>query len=108
MKFELSKNVAVQTTEPDKAKEFYTKILGFKDRSNDPDFGGIDSGLLRIFVQDDKNVSGIVMELFVDDLEEAKKILTENGCKIIRWEGKGKDCYIEDPFGVRFNIWEKK
>lgn len=108
MKFELSNNAAVQTIQPEKAVKFYTQILGFKDRRDDPDFGGVDTGSLRIFVQEDKNVSGIVMELFVDDLEEAKKILTENGCRIIRWEGKGKDCYIEDPFGVRFNIWEYK
>ena len=48
------------------------------------------------------------MELFVDDLEAAKRFLTDNGCKIIRWEGLGKDCYIEDPFGLRFNIWQVK
>lgn len=47
------------------------------------------------------------MELFVDDLEKAKEHLLSNGCTILKWEGKGKDCYIEDPYGLRFNIWEK-
>jgi predicted enzyme related to lactoylglutathione lyase len=46
------------------------------------------------------------MELFVDDLEAAKQVLLANGCKVLRWKGKSQDCYIEDPFGVRFNIWE--
>ncbi len=48
------------------------------------------------------------MELFVDDLDTAKAHFLANGCKILRWHGKGKDCYIEDPFGVRFNVWEQQ
>jgi predicted enzyme related to lactoylglutathione lyase len=47
------------------------------------------------------------MELFVDDLAEARKRLEANGCKVLRWRGKGQDCYIQDPFGVIFNIWEE-
>jgi hypothetical protein len=31
-----------------------------------------------------------------------------NGCKVLRWRGKGQDCYIQDPFGVIFNLWEEK
>lgn len=108
MKFKMSTNIAVQTTEPEKAIEFYTKILGFRNRMDETDFAGIDADPLRMFVQKDDQTSGLVMELFVDDLDEAKKILSDNGCRIIRWEGLGKDCYIEDPFGVKFNIWQKK
>ena len=108
MKFKMSTNIAVQTNEPENAIEFYTNVLGFKDRTAEPDFDGLDANPLRMFVQKDEQVSGLVMELFVEDLEEARKYLLENGCKIIRWEGVGKDCYMEDPFGLRFNIWQTK
>lgn len=108
MEFKMSTNIAVQTSDPEKAINFYTNILGFKNRINEPDFAGIDASPLRMFVQKDNQVSGLVMELYVDNLEEAKKILIDNGCKIIRWEGLGKDCYLEDPFGLRFNIWQNK
>ncbi len=108
MKFKISTNIAVQTTKPDEAIEFYTNVLGFRNRMAEPDFAGLDGNPLRMFVQKDEKVSGLVMELFVDDLEAAKRFLTDNGCKIIRWEGLGKDCYIEDPFGLRFNIWQVK
>ena len=108
MKFRLSTNIAVGTLKQQEARKFYTGILGFHDRTVEPGYEGLQSGPFRIFVQHDEEVKGIVMELFVEDLEEAKRILLKNGCKIIRWEGKGKDCYIEDPFGVRFNIWEEK
>lgn len=107
MKFEMSTNIAVQTTEPDKAIRFYTKVLGFSNKINQPNFNGIDANPIRMFVQEDQQVAGLVLELFVEDLEAAKKYLLDNGCKIIRWEGFGKDCYIEDPFGLKFNIWQK-
>ncbi len=42
----------------------------------------------------------------MDDLEAARQELVANGCKVLRWRGKGQDCYIEDPFGVIYNIWE--
>ncbi|MBK9249794.1 MAG: hypothetical protein IPM69_17230 [Ignavibacteria bacterium] len=103
----MSTNIAVSTTEPEKAIEFYSNVLGFANRITEPLFEGIDANPIRIFVQKDEQLTGVVMELFVDDLEEAKSILIKNGCKILRWEGVGKDCYIEDPFGLRFNIWQK-
>lgn len=82
-------------------------VLGFPNKINQPDFNGIDANPIRMFVQEDQQVAGLVMELFVEDLEAAKQFLLDNGCKIIRWEGLGKDCYIEDPFGLKFNIWQK-
>lgn len=106
MKFIMSTNIAVQTTQPNEAVEFYTNVLGFKNRTDEPDFFGIDANPLRMFIQKDEQVSGLVMELFVEDLEQAKEYLLNNGCKIIRWEGIGRDCYVEDPFGLRFNIWQ--
>jgi hypothetical protein len=46
------------------------------------------------------------MELLVDDLEDARDELVANGCEILRWRGRGQDCYIKDPFGVIFNLWK--
>ena len=43
------------------------------------------------------NRTGRVLEFLVDDLEAARDHLIGNGCKIIKWEGKGKDCYLQDP-----------
>ena len=89
MKFRMSPNVAVRTK----------KFSEAADLEADP---------LNIFVIADDEVSGPVMELFVDDLEKAREVLVANGCKVLRWRGKGQDCYIQDPFGVIFNIWEEK
>jgi predicted enzyme related to lactoylglutathione lyase len=108
MKFKMSPNVAVRTQKFSEAVDFYATVLGFEDRSSDPELADFDAEPLNIFVIADGEFSGPVMELFVDDLEEARAELVANGCKVLRWRGKGQDCYIQDPFGVIFNIWEQK
>ncbi|MBL7127797.1 MAG: VOC family protein [Ignavibacteria bacterium] len=107
MKFKMSTNVAVRTKDFSKAVDFYKNVIGFNVRSETHEEADIDANPLTLFVIKNNEIPGPVMELFVDDLEKAKEILVENGCKILRWRGKGQDCYIEDPFGVKFNIWEE-
>ncbi len=63
------------------------------------------SGEIRLFVQE-KEQLGPIMEFIVPDLEKAKAELGEQGCQILRWQGKGNDCFIRDPFGFVFNLWE--
>lgn len=106
MQYKMSPNIAVRTQRFSAAVDFYTKVLGFVNRSNDPQLADLDAHPINLFIIEDDEFEGPVMELFVDDLENARDELVANGCKVIRWRGKGQDCYIEDPFGVRFNLWE--
>jgi catechol 2,3-dioxygenase-like lactoylglutathione lyase family enzyme len=104
----MSPNVAVRTQDQlAEAINFYTNILGFQNHSDDPELGDLDANPINLFILEDDEFRGPVMELFVNDLEEARKTLEANGCKVLRWRGKGQDCYIQDPFGVIFNIWEE-
>lgn len=107
MKFNMSPNVAVRTKKFSQAVEFYTTVLGFADRSSNPELADLKADPLNLFVIEDDEFSGPVMELFVDNLEKARDELVANGCQVLRWRGKGQDCYIRDPFGVIFNIWEE-
>jgi catechol 2,3-dioxygenase-like lactoylglutathione lyase family enzyme len=108
MKFKMSPNVAVRTQgQFAEAVDFYTNMLGFQNRSDDPELADLDAAPINLFVLEDDEFRGPVMELFVDNLEKAREILKDNGCKVLRWRGKGQDCYIQDPFGVIFNIWEE-
>jgi catechol 2,3-dioxygenase-like lactoylglutathione lyase family enzyme len=107
MIFKMSPNVAVRTERLSEAVEFYSKVLAFENRSDDPQLADLDADPLRLFVIEDQEIRGPVMELFVDDLEKARQILVANGCQVLRWRGKGQDCYVKDPFGVIFNIWEE-
>jgi catechol 2,3-dioxygenase-like lactoylglutathione lyase family enzyme len=107
MKFEMSPNVAVRHQEYAAAVGFYVKVLGFENRSKDPDLADFNAYPINLFVIEDDEFSGPVLELFVSDLEEAREYLEANGCKVLRWRGKGQDCYIQDPYGVIYNLWEK-
>ena len=107
MEFKMSPNIAVRTDQFSEAVRFYTEVIGFENRSQDPELADLDASPLNIFIIEDDEVRGPVMELFVDDLEAARQELVANGCKVLRWRGKGQDCYIQDPFGVIYNIWEE-
>ena len=107
MKFRMSPNIAVRTQQFPEAVDFYTRVIGFHDRSENTELADLDANPLNIFIIGDAEISGPILELFVDDLEAARDELVANGCKVLRWRGKGQDCYIEDPFGVIYNIWEE-
>jgi predicted enzyme related to lactoylglutathione lyase len=106
MKFTMSPNVAVRTDKMPEAVEFYSNVLGFKDRSAKPDLADLNANPMNLFIIEDQEINGPVMELFVDNLEEARDELLAHGCKVLRWRGKSQDCYIQDPFGLVFNLWE--
>ena len=104
--FKKSNNVAVLTGNLTKAKKFYSNVLNLPiDKENDDEviFKTEDS---LFYVIKGTNSTGPVLEFIVEDLEAARDHLVKNGCKIIKWEGKGKDCYLQDPLGVVFNLWE--
>ena len=107
MEFKMSPNIAVRSDRFSEAVRFYTEVIGFENRSQDPELADLDASPLNIFIIEDDEVRGPVLELFVDDLEAARQELVANGCKVLRWRGKGRDCYIQDPFGVIYNIWEE-
>lgn len=107
MRFKMSSNIAVRTKLYTEAVDFYTRVLGFEDRSDTSDLADLDADPINIFIIEDDEVRGPVLELFVDDLDQARQELVANGCRVLRWRGKGQDCYIQDPFGVIYNIWEE-
>lgn len=106
MTFRMSPNIALRTAHFRRALDFYTTVLGFEDRSEDPSLADLDAQPWNLFIIADEEIRGPVLELFVDDLEAAREVLIQHGCKVLRWRGKGQDCYIQDPFGVIFNLWE--
>jgi hypothetical protein len=48
------------------------------------------------------------MEFLVPDVEVAKEELLQLGCEVVRWEGAGGPCYLRDPFGFMFNLYEEQ
>lgn len=66
----------------------------------------IRSGDLNLYIMENDELRGTVIEFNVEDVEAAKDHLLAHGCTVVKWEGKGKDCYMRDPYGLIFNLWE--
>ncbi len=81
MKIRMSPNIAVRHQNYANAVEFYSNVLGFKDRSTDPALADFDADPINLFVIEDDEFNGSVMELFVRNLEEARDYLVENAVK---------------------------
>ncbi len=69
-------------------------------------------GDARVFIDppllDDSGnkIIGPIFELLVDDVDVARSELIAKGCQVILWEGSPGCCYVEDPFGVKFNLFQ--
>lgn len=105
MKFQFSRCVSVHTDQYQKSLEFYKDILGFEiNNGQEPvELGSDQPG--RLFL-DESDLNQPILEFICKDVEAARDHLLKNGCSVIRWEGAGKDCYMQDPFGTIFNLWE--
>ena len=92
MKFKMSKNIAIRPKgQFEQALHFYSDVLGFENRSSDPNLADLDASPITLYIDEDDEFPGPVLELFVEDLDEARQVLEANGCKVLRWRGKGQD-----------------
>jgi catechol 2,3-dioxygenase-like lactoylglutathione lyase family enzyme len=105
MQVKFSSCLCLQLPKLDQATKFYQK-MGFKVVSQKEDTVELKSGLFRLFL-DKGEILGPIMEFLVSDAQKAKEELLEAGCHVVLWEGKGGRCYMKDPFGFMFNVYEE-
>ena len=106
MPFKFSRCLCLQLPDLDLAVKFYQNVMGLKLISRKSDSAEFKAGQFRFFL--DRGVSmGPIFEFLVPDVEVAKEQLLKVGCKIVRWEGKEGSCYMCDPFGFIFNLYEE-
>jgi hypothetical protein len=105
MPFKLSRCISLRHPGRDHVVNFYKNVFGFEVIEEIGEARELNTGAVRLFI-DQAEPRELVLELLVPDLEAARIELVEAGCRVIRWEGKGKDCYIRDPYGTTFNLWE--
>ena len=107
MKFKVSDRSAVQVNDARAAAAFYGGTLGLPV-SEEEGFHAVSAGPLTLYIDPADLSDGIILELVTADVEAARTYLSERGCKVLRWEGAGGVCLIEDPFGIRFNLWQEE
>jgi len=102
-----SRDVLIQTNNLGAAANFYETILGFRVFQRTDQIVGLETGSFRLFL-DEGNPYGPVFEFYVQDLEAAKVQLVKEGCRIEAEDPKVPRCYVRDPYGLIFNLAEKK
>ncbi len=93
MKFELSNHIALQHPDWKNTQSFYNDVLGF-DTSLNENHPHVRSKDQNLYIMDNDELRGVVIEFNVENVEEARHHLEKHGCSVVKWEGKGNDCYI--------------
>jgi len=112
MKFEFSPFVAVEIKDYERACEYYEQVLGMTPVKKHPVESHFQSkgsaGEMNFFVSEtgSKNIcNDIYFEFKTDDAAEAKKLLEEKGCKILKVYSE-KSFLVEDPFGLKYHVYQ--
>jgi catechol 2,3-dioxygenase-like lactoylglutathione lyase family enzyme len=96
-------DIIIQAPDPEKAALFYVKHLGFEVTDSNPDMISLHGKHINLFIERGPAMAG-VLEVTVDNVEEAKARLLKNGCVVIRDEPDFPRCYVKDPYGLAYNL----
>jgi predicted enzyme related to lactoylglutathione lyase len=96
-------DILIQAQDPKNAAAFYVKQLGFEITDEAPNMISLHGENINLFIERGPAL-GPVLEVTVDSVEEAKLRLVKNGCKIVKDEPNFPRCYIQDPFGLIYNL----
>jgi len=95
-------DILIQAPDPKAAAAFYVNQLGFAITGETPMIG-LEGDHINLFIEPGPPL-GPVLEVTVDDVEEAKARLVKNGCVIVKDEPEVPRCYVRDPYGLIYNL----
>jgi predicted enzyme related to lactoylglutathione lyase len=96
-------DILIQAQDPRKAASFYVEYLGFEITDEMPHMISLHGEHINLFIERGPAL-GPVLEVTVDNVEEAKRRLVKNGCEIVKDEPDFPRCYVKDPFGLIYNL----
>ena len=96
-------DILIQAPDPKKAAAFYVEHLGFEIADPNPKMIGLHGNHINLFIEPGPPL-GPVLEVTVDDVEEAKRRLIKNGCAVVKDEPQFPRVYVKDPFGLIYNL----
>jgi catechol 2,3-dioxygenase-like lactoylglutathione lyase family enzyme len=96
-------DILIQAADPKKAASFYVRELGFEITGEKPNMISLHGKHINLFIERGPAL-GPVLEVTVDNVEQAKLRLVKNGCEIVKDEPDFPRCYIKDPFGLIYNL----
>jgi predicted enzyme related to lactoylglutathione lyase len=95
-------DILIQAPDPKSVAAFYVQQLGFEITGEEPMIS-LHGDNINLFIEQGPPL-GPVLEVTVANVEEAKLRLVKNGCKIVKDEPHVPRVYIQDPFGLIYNL----
>ena len=96
-------DILIQAPSPKSAATFYVTQLGFEITDETPDLVSLHGKHINLFIERGPSL-GPVLEVTVDNVEEAKLRLAKQGCRVVKDEPEFPRCYIQDPYGLVYNL----
>ncbi len=98
-----SRDVILRTRQWEQARDFYASVLGLEVVKESDVLLRVETGAIRLFVEKGDS-HGPVFDFLVPDVQAAKKRLLAAGCVLIEENPSVPRCYLQDPFGLVFNL----
>ena len=96
-------DIIFDTEDPKSAAAFYVRELGFEITAEDPNMISLEGENINMYIEKGPAL-GPVFEVTVDDIDAAKARLTAAGCRIVKDEPNFPRCYVQDPYGLIYNL----
>jgi hypothetical protein len=96
-------DILIQAPDPKEAALFYVQQLGFEITGETENMMSLHGPHINLFIERGPAL-GPVLEVTVASVEESKARLVEHGCKILKDEPDVPRCYVQDPFGLIYNL----
>ena len=98
-------DILIQAPDAAAAARFYVENLGFAITDDNPGMIGLHGPNINLFIEPGPAL-GPVLEVTVDSVEEATRLLVEKGCTVVKHEPEFPRTYVKDPFGLIYNLTE--
>ena len=100
-------DILIQAEDPQKAADFYVSKLGFTITQSASGIIGLEGPHINLFIERGPKM-GPVLEVTVENVETARRMLIADGCVAVKDEPEFPRCYVQDPFGLIFNLRQRK
>lgn len=104
--FRASRDVIIRTEKFTEAVHFYATVVGLGIMHQADRLVGFDAGAFVLYVEKG-TAHGPVFDFYVPDLQAAKRNLIAAKCSIVEEDPAVPRCYVQDPFGLVFNIEQR-
>ena len=96
-------DILIQSPDPQMAADFYVNYLNFTVSEDTPDLVSLLGDAINLFIERGPAL-GPVLEVTVSNVDAAKQRLLAAGCRVLKDEPQVPRCYVQDPFGLIYNL----